>query len=241
MGYKMAEQLPLPLHYGQPNLGKPNMTADDFLVGSCNEDAVAWLNVPLEEWRHNCLIIHGPEGCGKTHLLTAWSVAHGADVVTRMDEGIITGLTGKDTPPRAIAIDDADDIAGNPQREEWLQHLFNAAQSRNCRLLLTARNAPREWGLALPDIASRLNASFIVRMTEPDDDVLGGLMIKLFEEYQLTPAPEVPLYLLKRMQRSAAEARRLVDGLHHAINAGRRVNNALLDELMETQMRMKAV
>ena len=43
----------------------------DFLVTGSNADAVAWLD-RWPDWPGPAMCIHGPEGCGKSHLLQVW-------------------------------------------------------------------------------------------------------------------------------------------------------------------------
>ena len=47
---------------------RPAQGREDFLVAACNEAAVAWIERP-EDWPNGLLVIHGPGGSGKTHLL----------------------------------------------------------------------------------------------------------------------------------------------------------------------------
>ena len=41
---------------------------EDFLVADCNAEAVAWLD-RWPEWPAFSLCVHGPAGCGKSHLM----------------------------------------------------------------------------------------------------------------------------------------------------------------------------
>lgn len=49
----------------------PALGQEDFLVASCNEQAVAWLD-RWSDWGAPGLVIHGPAGCDKTHLAHVW-------------------------------------------------------------------------------------------------------------------------------------------------------------------------
>jgi chromosomal replication initiation ATPase DnaA len=62
-------QIPLDLPH------RPAMGAADFLVASCNRDAVAWLD-RWPDWPATALVIHGDEGCGKSHLTHVWQALH---------------------------------------------------------------------------------------------------------------------------------------------------------------------
>src|SRR3546814_4523758 len=47
------------------------MEAEDFLVADSNAEAVGWLD-RWPDWPAPALVIHGPAGCGKTHLTQVW-------------------------------------------------------------------------------------------------------------------------------------------------------------------------
>ena len=62
-------QLPLDLGH------RASFSGEDFLVAPCNAAAVACLD-SWPDWPAPGLAVHGPEGCGKTHLST--SLGHAA-------------------------------------------------------------------------------------------------------------------------------------------------------------------
>jgi chromosomal replication initiation ATPase DnaA len=61
------------------------------------------------------------------------------------------------------------------------------------------------------DLASRLATLPIVEIRGPDDDLIKGVMNKLFKDRQILVASGVLDYLLLRMERSFSEALRLVN------------------------------
>ncbi|HLB80138.1 MAG TPA: DNA replication protein, partial [Dongiaceae bacterium] len=69
-----ASQLPLDLGH------RPALRRDDFLVAPCNRAAVAWLD-RWPDWPGPALAVHGPPGCGKTHLASVWRARSGAIAV----------------------------------------------------------------------------------------------------------------------------------------------------------------
>ena len=67
----------LPLEFGH----RPALTGEDFLVAPCNADAVAWLD-RWPDWPAPALVVHGPRGCGKTHLALVFQGMSGARAIT---------------------------------------------------------------------------------------------------------------------------------------------------------------
>lgn len=216
----MTRQLALDLAL-PPALGR-----DDFLPGAANAVALALLD-GAEDWPQGRLLLVGPEGSGKSHLAAFWAAEQGAPRVAAadLDPDSAAMLVA---PGGALAVEDADRAAGLPAAEAGLFHLWNLAAARGCRLLLTARTPPRDWGVALPDLASRMAATAVVRLAAPDEALLAAVLVKLFADRQLSPAPGVIEALLRRMDRDLGLARRLVgriDGM--ALAAGRPVTRPL--------------
>ncbi|HMS96681.1 MAG TPA: chromosomal replication initiator DnaA, partial [Tabrizicola sp.] len=113
-----------------------------------------------------------------------------------------------------------------------LFHLHNLAISGGS-LLLTARTPPRDWGLSLPDLISRMQATPIVQLEAPDDSLLSAVLVKLFADRQVAVAPNLIPYLVSRMPRSIGAARGLVAALDaRALAAGRPITRALAGEVL---------
>ncbi len=169
----------------------------DFYISGANAAAVAMLD-RLPDWPSRTLIVVGPEGSGKSHLL-------------RLFQGR--------WPDEARLFDDAD----APGRDEAAMfHAWNAAQSGGPALLVSARTPPGEWNVRLPDLRSRLGAAGIVRIDAPDDALLAEIIAKSFRERGLRVSPIVIEYMVERMERSFAAAASAVAAIDAAALAGQR-------------------
>lgn len=214
------------------------MGAEDFLVADSNAAAVAWLD-RWPDWPAPALVLHGPPGSGKTHLTQVWrhrSNAVTADAATLADADPLALISARG----AVAIDDAEAVCGGEgekgEGERILFHLYNLAREQGGHLLLTARRPPSRWPILLPDLASRLRAAPAAAVAEPDDGLLGAVLVKLFADRQVRVGVEVVAYLLPRIERSFAAARRVVAALDAASLARRGpitvpLARAVLDEL----------
>ena len=205
------------------------LDADDFLIAPCNRDAVLWID-RWPDWPAPALVVHGPPGCGKTHLAHVWQARSDARVLTPADLGGAT--PGELLAGGVCAVVEGCDRPGD---ERALMHLYNVAAERGGHLLLTAAAPPARWELALADLRSRLVAAPAVAIGAPDDGLIGALLIKLFGDRQLRVGDGVVEFLVARMERSFAAARRLVAALDDAALAGRRnITVPLARHVLET-------
>jgi chromosomal replication initiation ATPase DnaA len=172
----------------------------DFLVSDSNATAVAWLD-RWPDWPPGALVLHGPPGCGKTHLLHLWCERASAVAVAGagLDEAEVARLVTECR--HRVAVDDAD-RAG----ERALLHLHNSCLEAGGSILIATRRPAASWSVAIDDLRSRLRAAATVGVGPPDDALLGAVLVKLFADRQLRVAPQVIGYLLRHMERSFAAA-----------------------------------
>lgn len=194
---------------------------DDFLVAQNNAVAVSWID-RWPDWPGPALVLHGPVGCGKSHLAQVWQTTSGATNIgpQALREQSADALIGS---AMALLIDGADEcLSGDGAAEETLLHIFNMMAERSGSLLLTGQSAPARWPVKLPDLASRLSASQAVEVGPPDDALLGSILIKLFDDRQLRLKGEVVSYILARMERTFGAARDVVERIDKAALENRR-------------------
>ena len=217
----------LPLDLGcRPALGQ-----EDFLVASCNEQAIAWLD-RWPEWGAPGLVIHGPAGCGKTHLAHVWQAR--SQAIFLSPESLQEG-----NPPELLRgnitaiIENADRVVGFAARERTLLHLHNILGERQGSLLLTAVTLVAGWQTELPDLRSRLVILPAVDIGAPDDSLIAAVLVKMFSDRQLQVGQDVIAYLLTHMERSFSAARRIVITLDsRALAAKRRITVPFVAEVL---------
>ena len=180
------------------------MGREDFLVSPANAAAVQAVD-RWPDWQDQALAIIGPAGAGKTHLVEVWRVRAGGARLAAADLG--EAAVEAALSSRALAVEDIDRGIAD---ERILFHLLNLARETRLSLLMTARAAPGEIAIGLPDLRSRLRALAFARIEPPDEPLLRGLLVKLFADRQLPVAPRVVNHLALHMERSADAARRLV-------------------------------
>ena len=200
-----TRQLPLDLPH------RPALQGSDFLVAPANEVAVALID-DWANWPGARMALSGPPGSGKSHLAAVWQ---------RASNALSLPISELDSAPRdrPLVIEDLDRLAETDDRqgaEEAVFHLINRMRAAGLPLLITGRDAPSAWPIALPDLASRLSAFPVARIGAPDDVLLSSVLVKLFADRQIRIGADVIHFLVNRMERSFDAAADLVALLDHA-------------------------
>ncbi|HTO64990.1 MAG TPA: DnaA/Hda family protein [Bradyrhizobium sp.] len=204
-----------------------SLTRDNFLEGPANTAALALIDA-WPEWPSRTMMLVGPEGSGKSHLAAIWADESGARSTAAhalgaagVPDALTTGaLVIEDLRPREVD-------------ERALFHLLNLAREQAAFVLLTGRIAPSAMEVDLRDLSSRLRALPTVSLSPPDEQLFRALIVKFCADRQLAIDESVVSYLVSRIERSTAAARRAVELLDsEALRQGRPVTRALAAELL---------
>lgn len=198
--------------------------AADFFTSDAN--ATAYVQVMGGNWPDRRLLLIGPSGAGKSHLAHIWAETANARILASSDLSSVNlaAVVG------AVVVEDAQNLAGKPAAEEALFHLWNRAGGD---LLITAQDPPRDWGLRLPDLLSRMQSIAIAGLNPPDDALLAAVLVKLFADRQVHVQPNLIAYLVARMERSVAAARGVVAALDaRALALGRPITRGMAADLL---------
>jgi len=214
---------------------RPALGRSDFFVSPANRTALALIDA-WPDWPERRLAVAGPPGSGKTHVAHVWAARARAEI---LPAAALDGL-GPDAVPAAAAlvVENVDTVADLPTAtaarvEEALFHLCNRLRAGGGSLMVSGRSAPSRWRLALPDLASRLEAAAVARLEPPDDALLAAVLVKLFADRQIPVGPELIPYLVARMDRSFESAEATVARLDRAgLAARRRITPRLAAEVL---------
>lgn len=200
----------------------------DFLRGAGNEEAFDLIE-RWPDWPYSMLLIHGPKGCGKTHLAHVFAARARATFIASGRVGTAPAdqlLTGN----HAWVLDSIEDVTDAPA----LAQLINHVRARGDYLLMTARASAPELPFTLPDLNSRLKALPAVALGAPDDALLMGLLAKQFADRQLRIAPDVLSVAVQHIERSYEAAQAFVRALDKmSLARGRAITVALVREALK--------
>ncbi len=213
----------------------PSLHEEDFLVADDNREAYAW----LERWPHwpsSVLVVHGPPGCGKTHLLHVF-LARTAGLPLTLSDLENGQIVERLDAAATWALDDAERHLG-PTHQEALLHAYNRICETKRHLLLTAREPPSRWPVGLADLGSRLKATPAAGIRSPGDPLIRAVLVKLFADRQLQVDDSVLTYVLSHMERTFDAARSIVARIDEtALHGHRRITIALVREVLNAGVR----
>jgi chromosomal replication initiation ATPase DnaA len=200
---------------------------EDFLSGPSNATALALLDA-WPDWPARAVVLIGPEGSGKSHLASVWALEAGARFLAA--RALAQAGLPAELATGALVVED---IAAGQFDERALFHLLNLAREERAFVLFTARTAPAGWVVGIPDLASRLKALPVVTVTAPDDALLRAVLVKLFADRQIEVDESLIGYVAKRIERSFAAARQVVDELdREAMRQQRPLTRVLAAEIL---------
>ena len=172
---------------------------EDFLISDANAHAFEHLK-RWSTWPVMATLVTGPRKSGRSLL---------GRIFVRKTGGRL--------------FDDAED-----HEEEALFHAWNQAQETRKPLLIVAAAPPPAWQVKLPDLRSRLAATPQVAIGQVDDRLIGDLIVKLLGDRGVAVPPDVPGYLVPRIERSYVAVQRVVDALDRAaLSHHRRITVAM--------------
>lgn len=186
------------------------------------------------------ILLAGPAGCGKTHLLIAVAAA-ARDAGQRtlyvalsrwsdFDADALDAMAASDL----LAIDEIDVVAGHRIGEVALFDLYNRCRDRGTRLLMAARQVPARLPLVLPDLRSRLDAATLMPLSTLDENARRELVRRRAAGRGFVLEAPVIEFLFRRHPRDMHGLMALVDRLdRESLARQRRVTVSLVREVID--------
>ena len=193
----------------------PQLTFDQFVVGDNTKLAfAAATKVASDRIRdYNPLVLYGPPGLGKTHLLHA--IAHEAQGHSRTTllatseqfvHDYVTSVQNKTTArfrdlyrsPDILVIDDVQFVCGKVKSEEALLFTCGALMRAGQQVVLSADRAPDALQFKDPRLAARLRAGLPVDIRPPDRRTRLNILAFKASRYDTSTPDDVLAYLASR-------------------------------------------
>jgi chromosomal replication initiator protein DnaA len=231
---------------GAPPPGpRADLSLDRFVTGPSNQVAVSAARdvCAAPGQRYNPLVLVGPPGHGKTHLLHAiggelarragavvacLSAADFTDeLIAAIDAGRVDRWRVRYRRATALLLDDIDTLAGKDRTQEELFTLFNVLLGSERQLVFTAVAHPRRLDGLAARIVSRLAGGLVVELGAPDRAMRVAALERALSDRSAAPDPALVAYLGDRPAESLVP---LLESLDRVATAAAAQDRALTAE-----------
>ncbi|MCL5041603.1 MAG: DnaA regulatory inactivator Hda [Gammaproteobacteria bacterium] len=201
--------------------------------------AVAQLADPTQPADEPVILLWGGAASGRSHLLQAACHQRAekgglamyfplADLQQHGPE-LLEGTDSLDL----LCLDQLDAVVGDSAWEEALFHLYNRVREQGGRLLLAADAPPRQLGMQLPDLVSRLSWGLVYQLQPLSEEDKQAALVLRAERRGLQLSDDAVRYLFSRSGRSMSDLFALLDQLDQAsLQAQRRLTVPFIKQVL---------
>lgn len=224
----------------------------DFAEGPGNRIAVRAAQVVVEHpgSKYNPLVIVGPAGTGKTHLLhgigNGLAMVQDAvvsclnaqelvdDLISAIDRDRVNWWRNRYRRVSAFLVDDIHLVAQRDRTQEELFWLFNLLFESGRQMVFSSAVPPGQLEGIEPRLVSRLEGGLVVHLPPPDREVRLGVVERLLQEELGQVDPELAGLLAGRPAESVRALHGVVQRIISAAEARHEAPSAVLArELLE--------
>ncbi|MBR7131941.1 MAG: chromosomal replication initiator protein DnaA [Clostridia bacterium] len=213
-------------------------TFQNFIVGSTNRFAHAAAKGIVESYpeiKFNPLVIYGPSGVGKTHLMLAIKNAirqkfpnkkleyiRSEEFTNQLIKSLQDGKLGmgsiddfreKYRNADVLLIDDIHFIAGKEQTQEEFFNTFNTLQQKNKQIVVTLDRPPKDVKTLDDRIRSRLESGLFADITIPDFETRVGIIKKKAEHHGFEINENIVFFIAEQLKMSPRQLEGIVKKL----------------------------
>ena len=223
-------------------------TFDNFIVGSSNRFAQAAAFAVSENpglINYNPLVIYGPSGVGKTHLLLAIKnqikkkfpnkkivYTRGEDFTNQLITAIQEGKLGLGTiddfrtkfrSADVLLVDDIHFIAGKESTQEEFFNTFNTLYQNNKQIVVTLDRPLKDIKTLDDRIRSRLSAGLFADISSPDFETRVGIIKKKAEQDGFELDESFVFYIAEHIKVNTRQIEGVIKKLQAYINIQKKV------------------
>lgn len=222
-------------------------TFENFIVGSTNRfaHAASFAVADNNNIIYNPLIIYGPSGVGKTHLMLAIKnhakkkfpgkrieYLRGEDFTNQLIKALQDGKIGLGTIEDfrnkyrnvdILLIDDIHFIAGKESTQEEFFNTFNTLYQKGKQIVVTLDRPPKEIKTLDSRIRTRLESGLFADITPPDFETRVGIINKKAEQANIKLDENVVYYIAEHIKVNTRQLEGVVKKLQAYISIQQRI------------------
>lgn len=226
-------------------------TFQNFIVGSTNRfahaAALAVAEAAIPQPAYNPLVIYGPSGVGKTHLMLAIKnhikkkypqkvveFIRGEEFTNQLIQALQQGKLGLGTIDDfrnkfrnvdVLLIDDIHFIAGKEQTQEEFFNTFNALYQNNKQIVVTLDRPVKEIKTLDDRIRSRLEGGLYGDITPPDFETRVGIINKKAEQSGIVIDEALVYYIAEHIKSNTRQLEGVIKKLQAYITIQNKTPN----------------
>ena len=200
---------------------------EDFYVSSSNNEAFKFIE-SWPKWIKKTVNIFGPQGSGKTHLI---SMLKNKTSTIDVDSNQVTDQIFFEFKLKEVLI--IENLKENIS-ENLLYTLYNAAQQDNKYFVLTSREPINKFNFKSMDLKSRVNSTTIIGIDLPSDELISVILSKSFSDKQIKVEKKHIDYIIKRIDRSYEKISQFILALdRYSLKKGSPFSLKLIKEVLK--------
>lgn len=224
-------------------------TFDNFIIGPTNNFAFSACMAVADNQNivYNPLVIYGPSGVGKTHLLLAIKnyvrkkYPYKKVEYTRCEDftnqfidawnkgkhgmNVLEDIRQKYRKTDVLLIDDIHFIAGKEQTQEEFFNTFNALYQSNKQIVVTLDRPLKEIKTLDDRIRSRLSGGLFADITPPDFETRVGIINKKAEQANIKLQENIVYFIAEHVKSNTRQLEGIVKKLEAYINLQHKTPN----------------
>ena len=204
-----------------------NYFEEDFFVSSSNFEAYKLIET-WPKWPSRNINIHGPTGCGKSHLanilkkkinsffINASDISNNSLVLIKLKECLII------------------DNYENNIEENLLYTIINQTHQSNQYVIINSDQPISSLEIKLEDLKSRLNSFSKITIDLPTDDLIKVVLTKNFSDKQIQIDNKLIDFILKHINRSYEDIFNFIKKIDElSLSTGKSININLIKKVLK--------
>ncbi len=209
---------------------------DIFCINSKNSLAYNLIQ-SWPKWQNKIVFIYGPKNCGKTTISKIWIEKTGAKNLEKKNFVKLFNNGFLENKIRNCVFDNIDCLIeeNNKSFQEKILNFINIQQSKiKSFILMTSEKPPRFIVSEIKDLISRLSATTVIEVKEPDEELLKKIIKTFLTTRNIEIENKFLDFICNRIERTYSSAIQIAKQIDIAsLESHSKISHRFLNELIK--------